>query len=132
MTRYILAACLWLATASTAPVAHSADTNLTGNWSVTLSSERGKRETTMVLAQKQQAITGGITMGEGQSPVTGTITGNAVKLSYIVGKIVRPPDKGGEQFLMIDYVGTVTGDTITAQADSKEYGRVQMKAVKKR
>jgi autotransporter translocation and assembly factor TamB len=132
MIRHILTTCLMIVAVSTMTPALSAETNVTGTWSVSLLSSNGKRETTMVLAQKDKALTGEIGVGGVQSPVTGTIEGNAVKISYLIGKIVRPPEQGGERLLTIDYVGTVTGDTITAEANSKEYGRVQMKGLRKR
>lgn len=83
---------------------HAADANVTGNWAMTVETERGARESAMTLTQTGNQVTGTIKGQRGENPVNGTVKGNALDLSYKVSA------QGNE--MEIKYTGTVDGNTI--------------------
>ena len=81
----------------------AAQTNLTGEWAMEFTTPRGHAEYTLYLTQEGPRLTGHLTSEYGETPVKGTIDGDAVKLAWSISE-------GGKSLDL-----TVTA---TAKADS--------------
>jgi hypothetical protein len=97
---------------STAAVA--ADVNVTGNWTMAVETPSGTGTPTFDLKQAGATVTGHYKGQLGEAPVTGTVKGNELSLSYKVG--------GQGRELTVTYVGTVEGDTIKGKVSLGELG----------
>jgi hypothetical protein len=84
-------------------LAYAAD--VAGTWKLSVESPRGTRESTLVLAQKGEEITGTMKSERGDMPVSGTLKGNALAFGYKVSM------QGNE--MDIKYTGTVDGDAVS-------------------
>jgi hypothetical protein len=79
--------------------------NVAGTWTLSVESPRGTRDSTLVLQQNGEALTGTLKSQRGDMPVTGTLKGNALALSYKMSM------QGNE--MEITYTGTVDGDSMS-------------------
>jgi D-glucosaminate-6-phosphate ammonia-lyase len=79
--------------------------NVAGTWTLSVESPRGTRESTLVLAQKGEEVTGTMKTQRGEMPVTGTLKGNAIAFGY------KASMQGNE--MEIQYSGTVDGDSMS-------------------
>ena len=95
------------------PVALAAQ-DVTGEWTMTFSTDGGDLPATLTLAQDGETLTGVLVSDQGTIEFEGTIMGNMLKWVVEV-------DAGG-QFLEISMEGTVEGDEITGTADFGGYG----------
>lgn len=93
------AAAVLLATSSMA-----ADANVTGEWDMTVESQAGVGTPHFSLKQDGNKVTGTYKGMLGESPVTGTVKGNDISLSFDVNT------QGME--LHVSYSGTVDGATM--------------------
>ncbi|HEY4366361.1 MAG TPA: hypothetical protein VGN07_03945 [Steroidobacteraceae bacterium] len=86
-----------------AVTAYAAGTSVSGTWNVTVQTQRATRNSTMVLTQSGENVTGTYKGQRGDIPISGTVKGNALNLSYKL-------DLQGTE-LEVKYVGTVEGNT---------------------
>lgn len=114
-TRRMLMGAVLTALALAAYVGHAADANVTGEWLMTVQTDQGSGSPTFILEQKGTAVTGSYKGQLGEAPVTGTVTGDEVKLTYKVNA------QGFE--LEVVYAGTVTGDTMSGSVDLGPVGK---------
>src|SRR5712671_1176811 len=96
--------------------------DVSGNWNLSVETPQGTRTPTMTLAQKGEVLTGTYHSQRGDQPMTGSIKGNAIKLSYTVG--------GGDRSMTINYDGTLEGDTITGKVVMGQMGEGKFTAKK--
>lgn len=96
------------------PMALTAQTDVTGTWTMTFMTDQGNSPATLVLEQDGETLTGELVSDQGTIEFEGTVMGNALKWAIEV-------DAGG-QFIEISMDGTVEGDEITGTADFGGYG----------
>jgi hypothetical protein len=107
---FVLLAALCLAIAGMITVAAAQDAQVAGTWTFSMVAAAGGGgggrggPQTLTLTQDGQKLTGTLHGGRGDSPVTGTISGNNITLS------VTRQTQNGE--MKIDYTGTVSGDSM--------------------
>lgn len=87
--------------------AYAAD--VAGTWTLSVESPRGTRESTLVLTQNGEELTGTLKSQRGDAPISGTLKGNAIALSYKMSM------QGNE--MEIKYAGTVEGDAMNGTVD---------------
>lgn len=92
----------------------AADANVTGTWNMTVESPMGSGNPVFTLTQKGAEVTGTYKGQLGESPVMGTVKGNAVELKYTINA------QGME--LAITYAGTVEGDTMKGKVSYGDMG----------
>jgi hypothetical protein len=106
-------------------VAIAADTpDVTGTWTMTVETSVGSGNPTFTLTQKGEDITGHYKGQFGEAPVTGTIKGNQVTLTFTVSV------QGQE--LKTDYVGAVEGDAMTGKVIFGSFGEGTFKGTRQR
>jgi hypothetical protein len=98
--------------------------DVTGTWTMTVETSVGGGNPTFLLTQKGDDVGGNYEGRFGQAPVTGTIKGNQVTLSFTVSA------QGQE--MKVDYVGTVEGDAMTGKVVFGRYGEGTFKATRAR
>jgi len=93
----------------------AADTpDVTGVWQMTVELSVGTFNPIFTLVQKGEEITGDYKGQLGEAPISGTIKGNEIAVSFKVSV------EGQE--LKVDYIGTVEGDTMKGKAAYGELG----------
>lgn len=75
-----------------------------GTWTLSVESPRGTRESTVVLTQNGEQVSGTMKTQRGDMPVTGTIKGDALAFSYKLSL------QGNE--MEVTYTATVKGDSM--------------------
>jgi len=96
--------------------------DVSGNWNLTVETQRGTQNPTMTLAQKGEEVTGTYKGARGEMPIKGTIKGNDLKLAYTISA-------QGNEFT-INYEGVVAGDTITGKVIMGQMGEGKFSAKK--
>jgi hypothetical protein len=109
--RLVLAAA---ALAVFAAPAFAADVDVTGKWTMAVETQAGSGTPTFDLKQDGENVTGHYSGQLGEAPVTGTVKGNEVVLTYKVS--------GQGQELVVTYTGTVEGDTMKGKVSLGEFG----------
>ena len=112
ISRRVLIAVAALA-AFSAP-SYAADVNVTGKWTMAVETQAGTGSPTFDLKQEGDTVTGSYVGQLGQAPVTGTVKGNEVTLTYKVS--------GQGQEITVIYSGTVDGDTMKGKVSLGELG----------
>jgi hypothetical protein len=79
--------------------------NVAGNWTLSVESPRGTRESSLALTQKGEALTGTMKTQRGDMPVSGTLKGNEIAFGYKMSM------QGNE--MDVQYKGTVDGDSMS-------------------
>ena len=125
--RHFIAMVLLCAVGATA---HGADTNVSGAWSVSIESQIRPRQTTMQLKQEGQKLTGTLIDARGKPvPVSGTLVGNQITLSYpVTGIEIRTNTPGANPELSMNYAGTVVDGRIAAKANNPLTGEISFNA----
>jgi hypothetical protein len=103
-----------LASTALAAAALAADANVAGEWDFTVETQAGTGSPHFSLKQDGTAVTGTYKGQLGEAPVTGTVKGNELTLSFKVSA------QGAD--LAITYSGTVEGDTIKGKVSLGEMG----------
>ena len=103
-----------LASTAFAAAAIAADANVAGEWDFTVETQAGTGSPHFSLKQDGTAVTGTYKGQLGEAPVTGTVKGNELTLSFKVNA------QGAD--LAITYSGTVEGDTIKGKVSLGEMG----------
>lgn len=101
-------------TAPPPPPAAAKGPDVTGTWELTVESPMGSRASDAIFTQSGEALGGKMVSPRGETPLTGTISGDAVKWGINV-------NVQGQQ-LQIDYSGTVTGDTMSGTVVFGSFG----------
>lgn len=97
------------------PAASAADTaKVGGEWSITVESPNGTGTPSVVFKQDGEALSGTYKGRFGEAPLKGAVKGNDIKFSVTISP------QG--QDLVIEYSGTVDGDTMKGKAKFGEYG----------
>ena len=91
-----------------------AETNVTGTWKLSVETPNGTGTPTVVFKQEGEKLTGSYKGRFGESPLTGTVKGNAIQFSFKVNA------QGQE--LEVTYTGTVDGSTMSGTAKFGEMG----------
>ena len=86
-----------------------------GTWEMTSESRSGPMTQTMTITQDGGSIKGTLTGRRGDAPLEGTVTGN--KLSFTVKRETQSGDT-----LVMEYTGTVEGDSIKGKVHSERFG----------
>ena len=122
----LVAVTFFAATAALVPfLAVAADApDVTGTWTMTVETSMGSGNPTFTLAQKGEDITGNYKGRFGEAPVTGTIKGNQVTLTFTVSA------QGQE--MKTDYVGTVEGDAMAGKVVFGGFGEGTFKGTRAR
>jgi hypothetical protein len=76
-----------------------------GTWKLAIESPQGTRESTLVLTESGETLSGTMKTQRGDMPVAGTLKGNAIAFGYKVSM------QGSE--LDIQYSGIVDGDSMS-------------------
>ena len=92
----------------------AADANVSGEWDMSVQTQAGSGSPHFSLKQEGTAVTGSYKGQLGEAPVTGTVKGNEVSLTYKVS--------GQGQELVVTYTGTVEGNTIKGKVSMGELG----------
>ena len=87
--------------------------NVAGTWTLTMTGQRGTFEQTLKLEEKGDTVTGTITGRMGETPVKGSVKGDALTFS-----VTRETPRG--TFTM-DYKATVTGDSMKGTAGNDRF-----------
>ncbi|HXH48446.1 MAG TPA: hypothetical protein VNM47_03660 [Terriglobia bacterium] len=87
--------------------------NVAGTWNLTMTGQRGTFDQTLKLEQQGDAVTGTISGRRGDSPVKGSVKGDALTFS-----VTRDTPRG--TFTM-DYKATVTGDSMKGTASNERF-----------
>lgn len=100
------------------------EANVTGDWEMTITTQRGERTSTMHIEQDGEKIT--VTMEGmrgGEMKGEGTIKGNEIEWTVTI------ETQRGE--FSITYKGKVEGDTMSGEAQMGDFGTMEWKAKKK-
>ena len=103
-----------LASMAVAGAALAADANVAGEWDFTVETQAGTGSPHFSLKQDGTTLSGTYKGQLGEAPVTGTVKGNDVTISFKVNA------QGTD--LAITYSGTVEGDTIKGKVSLGELG----------
>jgi hypothetical protein len=113
-----LAACAAAPQQASAPAAAAkptvAATNISGTWALNVETPMGSREMKLTATQTGETLAGAIDSPRGAMPITGTVKGNAVAFQMKVNA------QGMD--MVIDYTGTVEGDSMKGAAKFGEFG----------
>ncbi len=112
----IAAACSMTPTEQSAPPPPAAakGTDVSGTWELNVESPMGARASDAVFTQTGEALGGKMVSPRGETPLTGTLKGDAIAFGINVN--VQGQD------LQIDYTGTVTGDTMSGTVVFGSFG----------
>ncbi|HKS58825.1 MAG TPA: hypothetical protein VJS12_26275 [Steroidobacteraceae bacterium] len=115
----IAAACSMTPTQQTAPptpppAAAAKVTDVSGTWELNVESPMGSRASDAIFTQTGETLGGKMVSPRGETPLTGTISGESLKFGINVNV------QG--QNLQIDYTGTVTGDTMSGTVVFGSFG----------
>jgi hypothetical protein len=105
-----VATALYAALILAAPIAAARpQSNISGQWDLTLNAPSGTKNAKLTLKADGDKLSGTLGFQRGEVPVTGTITGSDIKITYSV--------KFQDNDMAITLAGTVSGDTMKGTAD---------------
>ncbi|HEY7638662.1 MAG TPA: hypothetical protein VH814_02970 [Steroidobacteraceae bacterium] len=96
------------------PPAAAKGMDVTGTWELNVESPMGSRASDAIFQQSGEALSGKMVSPRGETPLTGTLKGDAIAFGINV-------NVQGQQ-LQIDYTGTVTGDTMSGTVVFGSFG----------
>jgi hypothetical protein len=88
--------------------------NVTGNWNLTVESQNGTTNPSVILKQEGETLTGTYKGRFGDSPLKGTVKGNDIQFT------VRVEVQGQE--VIIDYAGKLEGNTMKGTVKFGDFG----------
>lgn len=92
--------------------------NISGNWTLTISSPQGPMDVSAALRQSGNSLSGSVTSPMGTVQITeGTVSGNSVTFKIAV-------DIPGQGSLVVTFTGTVRGNNISGTADVGPMGKM--------
>jgi hypothetical protein len=89
-------------------------TNVTGNWKLTIETPNGPGGPSVIFKQEGEELTGTYKGRFGDAPLKGTVKGNDIKFT------VKVNAQGQE--VLVEYAGTVDGDTMKGKVKFGEFG----------
>jgi hypothetical protein len=101
-------------TAPPPPPAAAKVMDVSGTWELNVESPMGSRASDAIFTQTGETLGGKMVSPRGETPLTGTVSGETVKFGINVNV------QG--QNLQIDYTGTVTGDTMSGTVVFGSFG----------
>ena len=107
--RLTIAIVLTAAFLTYSPLALSAQTNVTGEWTFNVTTDQGGGTPTMTFKQDGEKLTGKYNGQLGASDLTGTVKGNEITFNFTI-------DAQGQQ-APVTYKGTVEKDTMKGTMD---------------
>jgi hypothetical protein len=108
----LVAACSSAPSKPVTPVA-PAVANVAGNWTLSVGTPAGAMELKMVVMQTGKDLNAKITDNKGTYDYNGTVNGNDIRLGH---------DSKNMPGMRIEYIGTVTGDTMSGKAIFGSFG----------
>jgi hypothetical protein len=114
MTRY-LATAIVAAVASALAALPVQAADITGSWAMSVQTSLGAGSPTFVLKQQGKQVSGTYSGALGSSPVTGSVDGNKVRLTF--------QGSGGGQQGTVEYVGTVDGTKMSGSVKLGSFGQ---------
>jgi hypothetical protein len=96
--------------------------DVTGTWNMTVETQAGSGNPVFTLKQEGEKVTGNYKGQLGEAPVTGTIKGNELTLTYKL--------EAQGQAIEVKYVGTVTGNDVAGKMSLGELGEGTFKGTK--
>lgn len=105
------------------PMASAATTNVNGEWALTVETPNGTGNPSVIFKQDGENLTGTYKGRFGESPLKGTIKENDIKFSFTISP------QG--QDLVVEYSGTVDGDSMKGKAKFGELGEGNFTGKKK-
>jgi hypothetical protein len=102
------------ATPPSPPPAAAKVTDVSGTWELNVESPMGSRASDAIFTQTGETLGGKMVSPRGETPLTGTISGETLKFGINVNV------QG--QNLQIDYTGTVAGDTMSGTVVFGSFG----------
>lgn len=108
MKRMICALCALVCTLSLS-VSAMAQTDVTGDWDLTITSPQGAREAKASFKQEGEKLTGALKNPRGELPLDGEVKGKEIKFKYTI--------KFQDQDMVITMTGNVDGATMKGSAD---------------
>jgi hypothetical protein len=102
--RFISAALILIGIFCAGAAVQAADTNITGTWTMAVTTQAGSGTATFVLTQDGESLTGTYKGSMGTAPVTGTNKDGNVILDFTAARM--------GQEIKVQYTGTVEGDTM--------------------
>lgn len=96
------------------PPAAAQSLDVTGTWELNVESPMGSRASDAIFTQTGEALAGKMVSPRGETPLTGTLKGDAIAFGINVNV------QG--QNLQIDYAGTVAGDTMSGTVVFGSFG----------
>ena len=125
MTRHRAWLVLCLAGLTASPAALAGDpANMAGTWTLKIVVPQGTRTPGMVLVQQGEALSGTYKATRGEGAVTGKVTDNSFVLTTQVSN--------GEATLVIEYRGTVSGDTVNGTVHMGRLGEAAFTGTRSR
>ena len=103
-----------MAAAAFVSTAAFADANVTGKWTMTVTTQAGTGSPTFELKQDGSNVTGTYKGQLGEAPVTGSVSGNDLTLN------IKISAQGQE--LAVTYSGKVEGDSVSGKVSLGELG----------
>jgi hypothetical protein len=97
-------------------------TNVSGNWKLTFETQNGAANPSVVLKQDGEKLTGTYKGRFGESPLEGAVKGKEIKFTVKV-------NAQGQEFLL-EYAGTVEGDTMKGKVKFGEMGEADFSGKK--
>ena len=88
--------------------------DVSGNWKLTLETPNGPANPSLVLKQDGEKLTGTYKGRFGESPLEGAVKGKEIKFTIKV--------KAQEQEFILEYAGTVEGDTMKGKVKIGDMG----------
>src|SRR5262245_6916401 len=113
-TRNLMAVFLTLMVAAVIVLPRAYAANVTGNWKLTIETANGTGNPSLSLKQNGEELTGTYKGRFGEAPLKGTVKGNDIKFTIKVN--------AQGQDLVIEYAGTVDGDTMKGKVKLGELG----------
>lgn len=92
--------------------AHAGD--ITGAWSMKVQTSLGSGTPSFILTQQGDKVTGTYKGQLGEAPVSGTVAGNEVHLTFKAS--------GGGQEMQVEYTGMLEGDAMSGKVKLGEFG----------
>jgi len=103
-----------VAAAAFVSTAFAADANVTGKWTMTVTTQAGTGSPVFDLKQEGTSITGVYKGQLGEAPVTGSVSGNDLTLN------IKISAQGQE--LAVTYTGKIEGDSVSGKVSLGELG----------
>ena len=100
-----------------------AQTDVSGSWTLTITSDQGPNDSPLVLEPEEEVLTGTAGAADAETPVEGTITDNDITMTYEIDA----PQVGP---MTLSFTGTVDGSNMKGSVDFGGFASGSWTAVK--